>query len=161
MKPRNAISSFAIVVLAMLLMGANADVMAVNFCNGHIVTFSPLAAELNNVYNCTQLHCRGTSDFETKRIADDGGLADIQQWLVWTNNPNTPYTPAQQDPIIQQAKTWANSIRPPSKFIYEINFFPEFTVAASGSSWVIGATITYARCGTKTSPTGPGLSPKG
>jgi hypothetical protein len=145
-------------MFTLLLSGAKADAQVLNFCGRHAVTFFPLAAELDYVYQCQSPHCKGTNDFETKQISEYGG--GIFQWLVQTNNSNASYSPAQQDAIILQAKTLANNNRPASKFVYDIQFFRDFTVEIGGSEYVIGANITYARCGKNSSPTGPG-SPKG
>jgi hypothetical protein len=159
MNPRNMVISLSIFMFTLLLLGAKADAQVVNFCGRHTVTFFPLAAELDYAYQCHRTLCKGPNDSETKQISEYGG--GIFQWLVQTNNSNASYSPAQQDAIILQAKTLANNNRPASKFVYDIQFFRDFTVDIGGSEYVIGATITYVRCGPHTSPTGPGSSPKG
>lgn len=153
MNPRGAVLGFGIVVLALLSISAKANALAFSFCNRHTVTFFPLAAELSNLYQCNRARCAGaTSQFEVKQIAGYNNPGDINQWLVSTSDANASYTPAQQDSIIQQARSLANSNRPAGKVVFNIQFFRDIIVPNNTAGYFIGANVTYARCAKRPPP---------
>jgi len=72
--------------------------------------------------------------FQHKQIAGYGG-ADIYGWLDWSLNPSAPYTVTQQNLLIAKAKQIANAYVPISifgpYFVYDIQFFRDFTVSST------------------------------
>ena len=146
MRLQSTLASLGLFLLIALSMTGRAEAAPpYQTCLRHAVTFSPLKAELNKVYNCARpLSCIGQAvELQVKQIASYGA---ISQWLVSTTNANTNYSAGAQDAIILNAKNLANANRPANKFVLKIEFFQDVIVNLGAVTQLIGADVTYARC---------------